>query len=153
MGGHWVREGKPFTLDNTLDALMTADYVVRVLDDGTVSEDTSGVYAPELNVTLDADGQTVDIDAADLIATAKRSGWGIETGWSNQYAYAGPFLHSSEFIGGGLAEHILETPGYWVVVVPSVTSGHCTDGDNLCGDCVREEERGSDDWLILHREA
>lgn len=44
-------------------------------------------------------------------------GWELLSGFTGQYGYNGPVMHASEFIGGGLERHILETPGYWVATV------------------------------------
>lgn len=155
LGAHWIRKGSAGRMDDTLDALMSADHVIQVHDDGTVTDETSGVWAPELTVYLDADGQEDTGTDADLIETAKRSGWDIQSGWSGQNSgrYGGPSMHASERVGGSLAEHVLSTPGYWVVTSPSVTPGHCAGEDDTCDECTVTMERGVDYWLIMHRDA
>jgi hypothetical protein len=174
LGAHWVQEGKRPDLSSTLDAFMQVGHVIRVWDDGTADDVVGGVYAPKLDITLDAEGSMVDITCADLIASAKVSGWSVENGWSGQSGYSGPMMRTSEFVGGDLAEHVMSTPGYWVVVEPSVSVDGCEDTDctnnpdvynhprfyadpssaaDRCEDCTELEERGADGWLILHRDA
>jgi len=136
MGAHWVREGSAGYPDDSLDALMSADHVVRVLDDHTVMENVARVYAPEACIQTDADGQILDEHEKAFIKSMKSAGWNVETGWSYQNSgrYGGPIMHDSERIGGDLAEHILNTPGYWVAC------GVTTDDD---------EPDGS--WVIMWR--
>jgi|SRR5688572_13247279 len=153
LGAHWIRKGKHANLNNTLDSLMQADHVILVHDDGTVSHNVAGVWAPEISVDLDADGQITDAAERETLDAAKRAGWDVETGRSGQYTYGGPFMHTSEFIGGDLAEHVLSTPGYWVVVYPSASLSHCPDEDDRCDACTLTEEIGTGSWLIMHREA
>lgn len=38
------------------------------------------------------------------------------TGYSGQYGYRGPVMHPSEFLGGGMARDVLDTPGVYVVL-------------------------------------
>lgn len=99
-----------------LNNLMEFDHVIQVNPDGTVSDDVSGVYAPELSMSVDADGQILDGAEQEYIAEAKRQGWDLQAGWTGQHAYRGVVMHPSEFVGGGLADHIMETPGLWVVI-------------------------------------
>lgn len=44
------------------------------------------------------------------------TGWELLTGFTCQYGYSGPGMHSSEYVGGGLAQHILDTPGLYTVL-------------------------------------
>lgn len=99
-----------------LNDLMGFDHVILVHDDGSVSEPT-GVYAPELNAINDGDGSHTAKTDPELCRQAKSAGWTLESGRTGQYGYSGVCMHSSEFVGGGLAEDILATPGYWVTVV------------------------------------
>jgi hypothetical protein len=89
--------GVPVTPDKLSD-LMDFDHVIRVHPNGTVTE-PAGVYAPEL------DGETPE------------PGWRLLAGYTGQYGYNGPIMHSSEFIGGRLARDILDTPGLYVALV------------------------------------
>ena len=114
MGAHWVREGSAGNRDDTLDALMSVDHVVRVMADGTVTDNAGGVYAPETHIDTDADGQILGPDEKRFIDRLKGEGWTVETGWSSQNSgrYGGPIMHSSEFIGGDPGGHNPCTPGY-----------------------------------------
>ncbi len=47
-------------------------------------------------------------------------GWDLIAGYSGQDRYKGPVFHQSEFIGGGLADDILATPGQYVALVVDV---------------------------------
>jgi hypothetical protein len=81
---------------------MEFDHVIQVHPDGTLTDAPDDVHAPE----LDAENDTVSGD-----------GWSLLRGFTGQHGYSGPIMHDSEFIGGGLARHILETPGYYVALV------------------------------------
>jgi hypothetical protein len=84
---------------------MDFDHVIRVHEDGTVT-DEPGIYAPEMLL----DGEISDSD------------WEFfSTGYTGQYGYNGPIMHNSEFIGGRLERDILETPGVYVAVIANWT--------------------------------
>lgn len=104
-----------------LNDLMTIDHVVYVREDGTVTDDreiTYGVYAPEVYCEYTgpfADAQISEDQERDMYAFVKSdSGWELLSGWSHGGGLY--IMHASEFIGGALADHIRETPGYWVAV-------------------------------------
>jgi len=82
-------------------------------DDGTLS-DAHGVYAPEVYHS-----ETDDIEI-DGVAGRRGETWEALYGYTGQYSYNGAVMHSSEFLGGGLADDILSTPGTYVVVVVNV---------------------------------
>lgn len=107
--------GKAIT-SKDLNNVMQSDHVIQVHEDGTVTELVPGLYSPELSAINEDGGHTADTDL-DLCRQAQEYGWQLESGWTGQYGYSGPCMHSSEFIGGSLADHILATPGYWVAVV------------------------------------
>jgi hypothetical protein len=87
-------------LANKLNDIMEFDHVIRVHEDGTVSE-PEGFYAPNL----------LDSELDD-------TSWTLFTkGYSGQHNYTGPVMHDSEFIGGDLAMDILSNPGVYVAVV------------------------------------
>jgi hypothetical protein len=86
---------------NQLRDLMEFDHVIEVHEDGGVTDAPGDVWAPE-----------VYDDKVE-----QEGGWRLLTGWSAQYEYSGPAMHSSEFIGGALAEAILSEPGYYAAVV------------------------------------
>lgn len=118
-----------------LNDMLHIDDVVRVSEGGTV-EKIADVYAPDINVGTDEHGQITAYDEWLMIETAKSEGWTLLTGWTGQYSYNGPIMHASEYVGGRLAEHILENPGiYAVTTVETLDNG--------------EEAAG---WVIAFRE-
>lgn len=82
-----------------LNEIMEFDHVIEVHDDGSITE-PRGIYAPELY-----DSELVNDD------------WSLLNGFSGQYRYAGPIMHQSEYIGGGMERYIRETPGIYVALV------------------------------------
>lgn len=90
-----------------LNDLMELDHVIRVYENGVVIDDIAGVWAPEV-YDNSAEGGIEDIVVSP--------GWTLLHGFTGQYSYSGPCMHPSEYVGGHLARHILDTPGYWVVV-------------------------------------
>jgi hypothetical protein len=108
-------------LANKLNDIMEFDHVIRVHEDGTVSE-PEGFYAPNL----------LDSELDD-------TSWTLFTkGYSGQYNYTGPIMHDSEFIGGDLAADILSNPGVYVAVVANHTCEE-HDGPVEC-DCDTLQE-------------
>ena len=85
-----------------LNDRMEFDHVIEVLEDGSVI-DRPDVWAPELY-----DGE---------LSARQGDTWSLLNGWSGQDRYPGPIMHQSEFIGGGMARWILETPGVYVALV------------------------------------
>ena len=82
--------------------------------EGTVyeaySDDPDG---PEiLLVGINDDGQAGDPDL-----TWDWAEWELLRGFTGQYGYNGPVMHSSEFIGGRLERYIRENAGYYVAVI------------------------------------
>lgn len=164
MGGHWIKEGARHR-SATLDSLMEMDHVIRVDADGLVHDDAQGVYAPEVNVATDDDGSILKEHEDAFKADMERQGWAPEYGWSGQNSgkYNGPFMHESEFIGGGLAEHILSTPGYWAACAVYVESEECPNGSPTCklsDPCVicydgtgEAREQVPAGWVVMHRDA
>lgn len=139
MGGKYVRDGG--RRSETLNDAMDIDHVVIVHEDGTVSTDTVNVWAPEVIAKVDDDGNFTPTTERDLAASLKEAGWTAASGWSGQQGTRGDdiVMHESEFIGGSLAEHILATPGYWVVCV--VTCDRGEGDDNVAGRVVLHQER------------
>src|SRR5690242_8017377 len=84
---------------DTLNDRMEFDHVIRVHEDGTVSD--AGIPAPDL------DGESDTVSAP----------WQLMTGYTGQHGYRGPIMHQSEFIGGRMARDILATPGLYVALV------------------------------------
>lgn len=101
-----------------LNNVMEFEHVIRVHNDGTVSDSPYSVGSQDAYFDL-----TVTEDGTDQFDMSE--GWELLTGFTGQYGYNGPVMHSSEYIGGGLAQHILETPGDYVVLeVSSYSSEH-----------------------------
>lgn len=134
MGAHWIKEGvtgsKAAMLNNTLDSLMQMDHVIRVDDDGLVWDDVSGMYAPEVIAFVDDDGQYTDSTERDMAESIRKQGWEPQGGWSGQQGTTSEdyTMHDAEFVGGNLAEHIIGTPGLWVVCEVRTDE----DGDDNC---------------------
>lgn len=92
-----------------LNDVMEFDHVVRVHDDGTVSDsDTHDIWAPDLSDD--------ELDEYSHIESQPK-GWRLMNGYSGQYGYSGPLMHQSEFIGGRMARDIMATPGLYVALV------------------------------------
>jgi hypothetical protein len=94
---------RTFPAPDRLNGVMEIDHVIRVGDDGSVT-DADGVYAPDV---YEDDGELLPVG----------SGWSLLDGYSGQDRYSGPIMHASEYIGGRMASDILETPGLYVAVV------------------------------------
>ena len=112
-----------------LNSIMEFEHVIEVHADGSVTE-PSGVWAPELN-----DGEITELN----------SDWLLLDGWSGQYLYSGSIMHPSEYIGGPLADWMLDTPGLYVALVAE-TYRSCGD---QCGQC-KECEPEFDGWVIAY---
>lgn len=127
----------------TLNDVMEIGMIVRVNETGQVIPVPLMSADIELEVVL-TNPETWEWEDEFSIP----EGWELLTGFTGQYSYNGPIMHNSEFIGGSLERHILETPGYWVAVgVEShcqYTEPHCTE-DSGC-DC---DPAG---WAVAHKE-
>lgn len=94
-------------------------------DEGTVTvTPLPGLGAPE---TLE------EADDEELAHQVRAQGWELLTGFTGQYGYNGPVLHPSEYIGGGLAAHILATPGQYAVAT------------------VDDDDGQAHGWVVMHR--
>lgn len=139
-----MREGLKVTEEN-LNSVMEFGHVIRVAADGTVTEPKGTPYFDEAlrSYLTDPEGWVWE-DEINL-----PEGWTLMNGYSGQQGYAGPIMHSSEFIGGRMARDILETPGDYVALVMEsdcgYTQGHCSE-DVGC-DC---EPAG---WAVAHKPA
>lgn len=164
LGAHWIKEeSRSGSKSDTLDSLMQMDHVIRVDADGLVHDDVRDSYAPEISMQTDDDGSILAEHDAELIVDLERQGWTVETGWTGQHGNhkGNPVMHTSEFIGGSLAEHILTTPGQWVACSVEVESEECPNGSptcilsDLCATCEdgtgRDRERECAGWLVAHR--
>ncbi len=88
---------------DSLNSVMEFDSVVYSHGDGTISN-ALGVYAPDVW----EEGGELYCDLGD---------WEGVNGYSGQYGYGGPVMHPSEFLGGAMAEYVLENPGNYAMVV------------------------------------
>lgn len=104
-----------------LSDLMEFDCPITVHADGRITDAPRDLYAPDLY-----DGEL------------QGDGWTLLDGYSGQDRYAGPIMHSSEFIGGGMARDILAEPGTYVAVV-CYWSPTCRE----CGAEVYEDGNGA----------
>lgn len=91
----------------------------KVMEFGTVVEISEGgkvtikddLYAPEFVMIQEpVSGSQTDIWMDD-------DGWSPIIGYSGQQDYAGPIMHPSEYIGGGMERDLLKTPGIYVAVI------------------------------------
>jgi hypothetical protein len=135
-----------------LNGKMVPGHVVYVSDDGRVL-DANNVYAPEINCDYDgpfSEAQISDEHERDMVEYAERQGWAIESGWSHQDSgrYNGPIMHTSEYIGGNLAAHILATPGLWMAESVELHPGEeDPEYNNGSG------ESDAAGWVFAHRMA
>lgn len=81
------------------------DAVFTILSGGTITDGPAGIDAPESH-----DGELMG------------DGWEYVNGYSGQYGYRGPIMHSSEYIGGGMERDMLSTPGIYAVVADYTAS-------------------------------
>jgi len=126
----------------TLNEIMEFDHVIRVKDDGSINDELD-VHAPEIILFGDEEGQVSDADERDMVTYVKSQGWSLLTGWTGLYLSGhSPIMHPSEFIGGGLADYILETPGLYAAVVVDVCPFEHDSSDE-------SENVG---WAIAYRE-
>ena len=126
------------TLRRDLNEIMEFHCPIEVREDMTIDDEVDlALPVPDLVCEVDDEGSALPGDDQRLIEEARRQGWELQVGLTGQYSYNGPVMHESEFVGGGLVRHILERPGYWVVL-PLETS-----------DIEDETPAG---WLLAHIE-
>ena len=113
------------TAQNLTDAI-EFDGPFEVTPSGEVITRVGGVYAPEVWYV---EGER----EPDVMG----SGWEFVDGYSGQHGYSGPVMHVSEFLGGRMAEDVLDTPGVYVVCAVE----DLDDPDNPAG------------WVLLRRAA
>jgi len=100
-------------MERELNDIMQFDLIVRVAEDGTITEPRDIHIYAELDVMPNGED---DFSISE--------GWELLKGFTGQYGYNGPVMHPSEFIGGGLERHIRETPGYYVTLVVSASCNY-----------------------------
>lgn len=111
-------ERRDFALDPepmALSRFMEFDHVIFSWGDGRHAQAIKGLWAPVYNHDRDEHGEWLD----PQIEGENREKWSLMHGYSGQHSYRGPWMHQSEFIGGRLAEDILNTRGIFVAVYPS----------------------------------
>ena len=105
-----------------LDDHVEFDGPFTIDENGMLSR--SDVWAPSV---YHVDGEREpDIDG---------TGWEFVDGYSGQFRYSGPAMHPSEYLGGGMARDVLDTPGTYVLCVVE----DLDDMDNPAG------------WVLLRR--
>lgn len=94
-----------------LDNLVDFDIPFEIRDGQFVGRVSDRFRGPD-EVFFDSDkqGQANDLDLCG------NTDWEPLTGYSGQYGYRGACMHSSEFIGGGLARDILNNDGTYCLV-------------------------------------
>ncbi len=140
-----MSENLKITADK-LDDVMEFDHVIRVNADGTVTDRVEG--APYFDEA--ARCYLVDPEAwlwEDEFNLPE--GWSLMNGYSGQQGYRGPVMHTSEYIGGGMARDILETPGDYVLLAVESDCGYTQE---FCS-----EETGCDcepaGWVVATKPA
>lgn len=119
--------------ESFLSDAMEFDCPIEVRADGSMAGggDIYRAYtAPELTMFIGDDG--ISTDDADLFDQADSEGWELLTGYTGQYGYNGPVMHSSEYIGGRLARDILERPGIYVSVIVGLLDDEEPAGWAVC---------------------
>ena len=114
--------------DRPLTDIMEFDHVIEVHPDGSIT-DRRDIWAPELR-----DGE---------LEQGQPGPWELLNGFSGQDRYAGPIMHPSEYIGGGMERYIRETPGIYVSLVAYYTPENPDDND---GDDI-------EGWAVAFRES
>jgi hypothetical protein len=130
------------TVEN-LNEVMEFDHVIEVKADGTVEDSSESPYLDLRYYLTDPETGLWEPDFT------LPEGWQLMTGYTGQYGYNGPVMHSSEFIGGRMARDILETPGLYVALIVESDCGnteeHCTEEDG----CQCE----ADGWAVAFKPA
>ena len=57
---------------------------------------------------------TGDDDKA-LYSVVAGTGWELVSGFTGQHGYDGPVMHESEYMGGGIVQYTMDTPGIYAV--------------------------------------
>lgn len=119
----------------SLNDLMSFEHVILITEDGRIIDKLPGgreFWAPE-------------VYWADSTVEIQGDGWCLMDGYSSQYLYSGPVMHSSESIGGQMESDILTTPGLYVAVV--VMELECED--HPTDDCDCDDIVG---WAVARKE-
>jgi len=122
----------------TLHDIMEWDHIIEVHADGSVSDDLTEWRLA--NGTLHSDMWVPELNDGELANYLGAVPWTL-MGESFQMG-GGHIMHDSEFVGGRLADEILETPGYYVVI----------ESHHSCNEeCDESCEEGPDGWAVAWR--
>jgi hypothetical protein len=114
-------ERRDFALDPHpmgLSWFMEFDHVIYSWGDGRHAQAVKGLWAPVAHQFQDEHGEWTEPE----LEGPNDNGWALMSGYSGQHQYRGPWMHESEYIGGRLAEDILNTCGFFVAIYPSTSS-------------------------------
>lgn len=121
------------TAENLDETMGLDSSPIEVHEDGTVTR--SSEYTPEVMIDTDEDGQIHAEHEDDMEEYVRQQGWEMLRGYTSQYGYRGPIMHTSEYIGGDLARDILSTPGIYTAAEVTTTG----EDDQLTG------------WVVLKK--
>lgn len=133
-----------------LNELMQFDHVVRVMDDGEITDDrelTAGICAPESYMDADwddhGDGHVMKAHQGAWKDAMDRAGWEYITPRREFGRYGEPFMDNHELIGEyNFGEDMRERPGYYVAVTIEMLP---PEGD--------ERDHNAYGWAVLYRDA
>lgn len=111
--------------EEALQKIAEFDHPFTVGEGGSLA-DARDVYAPEVYHDPDGDIEIISDE------------WEALTGFTGQYSYNGAVMHASEYLGGGLARHVLDNPGTYVVVAVEVLDDH----DHPAGWAILRKKEG-----------
>lgn len=125
-------------MGKALNDLMEFGHVVYSDGNGNVTDKFDRrIYGPEVvYAEVDSDGQLTG-EPVDMGGY----NWELLKGFSNEAtSFMTEILHPSEFIGGGLEDHIRENAGYYVAVVVDASDNKDDGGDGSVGWAVAFKE-------------
>jgi hypothetical protein len=147
---HYLDRGTDMRVTpDTLNSRVDFDCVFRVHLDGTLTPEPA-VWAPEISLPVDAEGYLLPDADAEAHRQAQADGWTLMTGYSGQDRYSGPLMHSSEYLGGGMARDVLETPGLYVLIAVECDQVDDCDDCAETGNCV-DHSREPAGWAVAYR--
>lgn len=127
-----------------LSRIADFDHIFCVDVHGNVFEPSyTGYWAP----------QAYDIDSHATAIEWGNEEWQLPlSGLTGQHGYDGPWLHDSEQIQGGVAEHVLAMPGYWVAIYAqhSPECEHVVPTDGPDCTCTDDAETTIEGWTMAH---
>jgi len=131
---------KKVTAEN-LNEVMEFNHIIRVHADGTVTDSPLDTYIDDAVGMYLADDETERWEDDFNIP----EGWELMNGYSGQQGYSGPIMHVSEFIGGGMARDILETPGDYVALAVECDCGGIRCDIEVGCDCAPAG------WVVMRK--